>query len=215
MYIYTDVHVCNEICFQDVVLRKHVAKVSSGGNPYQYSNLVQPSESLAQITFDTIKSIRKIQFEAKCSELDFTQVDSKQQLNDLVSNKEIDQRSQRFAISSEYLSNLMFLKKKNSKSAKLKSRPRNDLDKYKTMQLFETTRSDYSSTFFIGAPVSCVEWLPDLLDDECDECQYLSVVGNKWEHSLDASVVYDELSVLQIWNCGVLPLKPKNLKKVF
>ena len=126
-----------------------------------------------------------------------------------------------FVIENEFL-NLLRTGKRNSKNIvtnkvngeavggdEFRRRLQNETVKYEKLKLFQCndTDSHHSSTFYVGGPVWSMAWCP-MTTNVCDDEQFLALCSHWGEHSFEPQTICHEPVVLQLWNCGKLPVRP-------
>ncbi|CAK8689284.1 unnamed protein product [Clavelina lepadiformis] len=119
---------------------------------------------------------------------------------DLAETFNLTKTSPLFAINSDILNTI----RKGKKPVTLKDK--NNMN-YKRLELFEalTTEQGGPMTFFVGGPVWAMSWCP--YPNKSEQAQYLAIATHVGEHPLQPDVTYKEQSVIQLWNCGKLPVK--------
>ena len=81
--------------------------------------------------------------------------------------------------------------------------------KFQKLKLFHATtpKESHKSTFYVGGPVWSMAWCP-VSNTAGHTEQFLAVSTHSGEHSLDPQAIYHESVLLQLWNCGHLPVRP-------
>ena len=143
------------------------------------------------------------------------------ELVEMHSTFHLHKQSPAFAVENEFL-NLIRTGKRNSKNVithKVNGNcnegckfGRSEIDenvKYQKLNLFEScqTTNDFSCTFYVGGPIWGTAWCPRS-DSRDLESQFLAVCCHFGEHSLEPQNLCHESVLLQIWNCGRLPVRP-------
>nr|XP_018671315.1 general transcription factor 3C polypeptide 2-like isoform X1 [Ciona intestinalis]XP_026694461.1 general transcription factor 3C polypeptide 2-like isoform X1 [Ciona intestinalis] len=92
------------------------------------------------------------------------------------------------------------------------SAPKNSNDsslEFKKLNCFASVVNDgiQSATMFTGGPVWSMAWCPFPCD--VTSHQYLALSTNIGEHYMDPKFTYKDRAMIQIWDCGEMPLKLK------